>query len=141
MRERRQGGAGALPREVRPRLPAWRFSGSRALRDGAGLRCLHAAPVLALWGLPRPRVRCARRQKARQVAVSDELESLRDHIDALEATKARQEVRVHHWRGVLAPRRPRSLGSGAACEACQAVCSNEMLCCACAAPPSLYPAR
>ena len=54
---------------------------------------LHAVPVLAV-GAPRPRACCARRQKARQVAVSDELESLRDHIDALEATKARQEVRA-----------------------------------------------
>ena len=26
--------------------------------------------------------------------MSDEMESMRDHIDALEATKARQEVRV-----------------------------------------------
>ena len=61
------------------------------------------------------------------MAVSDELESLRDHIDALEATKARQEVRAC-WRGARSPAFTLARSDAAACEACQAVRSNEILC-------------
>ncbi|KAK9822223.1 hypothetical protein WJX81_000932 [Elliptochloris bilobata] len=40
------------------------------------------------------RTRAKNRQKAKQVAVSDELEGMRDRIEALEATRTRQEAEI-----------------------------------------------